>query len=234
MAYSLINKPSTIPPPPIVDFGWYYGLTPERLGEEVYTVGTNLYPPANTVIAGASVTMSATTPFSIAVGSTSSFENPPGQIKLDNGTHHSLCSYSGMTSTTFTGCLTISGSTTTTYLAKVPVYDPRFYVDEMPLHQPITFDAIDSQGLGLPVTTTASGAPIVSYLWNFGNGATGRGTNASTEYTYSAVPPSIQCTLTVTDTLNRQFSVAHQLNLQNLSSIYGRSIHVGPGTGRPG
>jgi hypothetical protein len=232
MTYSLINKPPTTPPPPVVDFGWYYGITPLRLHEYTYSVGTSNYPPGRTTVAGSSVVMSTTTPFTIAVGSTASFENPPGFIKLDNSTNHSTCSFTGMTGTTFTGCLTTKGSTTATYVAGTPLYDPRFYVDEMPLRQPITFDAQDAQGLGLPVTTAASGAPIISYYWSFGNGYTGRGSNASTEYTYSAVPPSIQCTLTVIDALNRQFSTAKQLNLQNLTGIYGQSIHIGQGADR--
>jgi hypothetical protein len=129
--------------------------------------------------------------------------------------------YTGMTSTSFTGCIGGTGS----YNSGAQIYDPRFYVDQLPLGSPITFDALDAQGLGLPVV--AATIPIINYQWDFGNGLTGFGSAATTQYTYGAPPPSAQCTLTVTDALGRQYSTAKRLNIETSAPIYGAIRRVG-------
>ena len=206
----------------------YYGETFARLPEYQFKVGTNSYPPAHTVLQ-ASVTLSTTTPFTLSVGSTNSFEVPSpsvtGLIRIDSGSAHADVTYTGMTAITFTNCLSVSK--TTTFGVGTPVYDPRMYVDELPLQQTITFDAVDSQNLGLPKIITAPDAPIISYRWNFGNGQTGFGSTSTTEYVYSTAPPSIQATLTVVDALNRTYATSHPLNIENFTGTFGYSRRYG-------
>jgi hypothetical protein len=229
MTYSQISQPPPSVPPPVVDFGWYYGTTPTRLPEYSYIVSTTppvSYPPGHTVLT--SSTTVGTSSFTLPVASTAAFE-ATGVITLNDGTTHTNVSYAGKTSNTFTGCIaTISH----TFNTGTPIYDPRFYVDDMPLLQTIMFDALDAHNLGLPITTAAASAPIISYQWNLGNGTTGYGSSTSIEYTYSMPVPSIQATLTVRDSLNRQFSVAHKLNLQSLHVPFGYDIKVSQGSGR--
>lgn len=220
MAILITQRP--IPQPaPIVDFGWYYGVSPTRLGEFTYDdqgdSPGNLWPPGRTTLTG-NITLPVAT---IAVASTASFSVGPGTIKLDNGANHTTVNYTGMTGTSFTGCTGGTG----TFATGVQVYDPRFYVDQLPLNQPITFDAVDSHGLGLPIVQAT--VPIINYQWNFGNGFTSFGTTATTEYTFGAPPPSIQCTLTVTDALGRQYATAKRLNIQTAIPIYGTVRKVG-------
>lgn len=207
----LINQRPVPLPDPIVNFGWYYGVSPTRLSEYTYAVGTDKYPPGHTTLT-ANVTLPNAT---IPVASTASFSIGPGSIKLDNGTNHTLVNYTGMTATSFTGCTGGTG----TFNSLVQVYDPRFYVDQLPLNVGVTFDAVDSQGLGLPGVQAV--VPIINYAWNFGNGLTGFGSTATTKYTYGAPPPSAQATLTVTDSLGRQYSTAKRLNIQTAIPVFG-------------
>lgn len=214
---SLITHRPQQQPKPIVDFGWYYGTTPTRLPEYTYQVDTTTFPPGFTTLT-ANITLPTAT---IAVSDTSSFSVGPGTIKLDNGTIHTLVQYQSMTATSFTGCTGGTG----TFNSGVQVYDPRFYVDQMPINAEITFDAVDSQGLGLP--TVQATVPILDYHWDFGNGFTGFGSTATTQYNYGAPPPSTQCTLTVTDALGRQFSTAKRLNIENDIPVYASATRIG-------
>lgn len=229
--YRLVNNP---PPPvglPTVDFGWYYGVGDLRVDEYKYEVGTSTYPPCVTTLSSP-VTLSPTTPFTISVASTTGFETP-GFVTLYDETNRIACSYIGKTATTFTGCLQVQNvSTPYTFAGGSSVYDARFYVDSMPLNQTITFDALNSLGLGTPVTIPASGTSIINYSWDFGNGSTGIGSEAVTIYTYSKAVPTIQATLTITDSKNRVFSTAKQLNLIAMTPATGAKISVGNGPSR--
>lgn len=222
---TLVTTPAAVIPPPICDFGWYYGVTPSRLAEASFKVGSATYPPGATALSSSAV-LSATTPYTLNVGSTASFETT-GRLVVNNNVAHQTVTYTGVTANTFTGCLGGSG----TFAAGTAVYDPRFYVDQAPLQQSITFDAIDSLGFGLPITIFDPASPVVNYRWNFGNGQTGFGATATVYYAFAAAP-SIQTTLTITDSQGRLSSCAHRVNLQSLNNTFAATIRISQGPAR--
>lgn len=205
-------------PPVICDFGWYYGSasSPQRLNEATFKVGNSPYPPGATTLAG-NVTLP--TGSSIVVASTSTLESS-GMITFYGSLSNHITVPYVVTDATH---ITVTGGTGT-FASGTPVYDPRFYVDQMPLHQNIVFDCIDSNNLGLPTLTVPPGITVVLYQWNFGNGLTGFGPYASTTYTYAAPVPSAQCSLTVHDSLGRSFSCAKRLNQQALTPLFVTSL----------
>lgn len=225
---SMINTIPTQSEAVIADFGWYYGLSPTRLPEDVYVINGITYPPGRGTLGGTgSLTLPASTiptNFANLRAMKTEFE-ATGTIVLNNYiSSHTTVMYTGLAIVggfpSFTGCTGGSG----TFTVGTPIYDPRFYVDQMPLGDLITFDAVDHEGLGLPVTVAPAGVNVVNYQWNFGNGEIGYGTFASTTYIYNQPPPAIQATLTVTDSLGRTASVAHRLNLVALASIFGTAL----------
>lgn len=221
------TKINTIPPtvqPVVCNFGWFYGVSPQRLAEASYVVGGVLYPPGVTVTTS-SVTLPVAT---IPVSSTASFETS-GTLTIRNPSARQTITYTGVTPTSFTGCVGGTG----TYGSGSDVFDPRFYVDQAPLQQLITLDAIDSHNLGLPTTVAAPGYPIIDYRWDFGNGQLGYGPFASTTYTFNMATPSLQATLTVTDALGRHYSCAKRLNLLGFIPGHSTSVSTRQGSARP-
>jgi hypothetical protein len=107
----------------------------------------------------------------------------------------------------------------------------RFFYYQTPLATLVTFDAVDSESLGLPKVYAPPGVSIVSYEWDFGNGETGYGSTASTTYTYNQGPPDLQVVLTIIDSLGRQYSTAHYLALESgIESIGYSGYTIGPPT----
>lgn len=214
------------PPPVICDYGWYYGTvsSPQRLSGLSYTVGTSSYPPAATTVAGGSVTLPTNS--NITVASTARLESTGWVTFYGGNTNHTSCPYT-VVDGTHIACTGGSG----TFATGTPVYDPRFYVDSMPLRQQVIFDAIDFNNLGLPKLTVPPGISIVLYQWNFGNGQTGFGPYASVTYPFSKPVASIQTSLTVFDNLGRSFSCAKRLNHQSLSPVYVTSLRQIKATG---
>jgi hypothetical protein len=230
---SVVNTRPVPVAPVIPDFGWYYGITPTRLPEKTYQEGTATYPPGMTTLASATTfNPTSTTPFSFSVNTpaTSVFNTQSRVMIQDPTTYHwALVKYTGTTLTSglvsqFTGCLTIQTSTGSSiaFSANAPVFDRRFYVDQAPLNQLVTFDTQDTQNFGLRKTVIPAGITVRQYFWDFGNGETAYGPQASTTYKLNQTPP-IQVTLTVTDSLDREFSVAHPINLYSNTQLYGTS-----------
>lgn len=83
----------------------------------------------------------------------------------------------------------------------------------------VTFDCLDSPGLGLPKLIVPSGITIVNYSWNLGNGQIAQGPIVSTTYTQRT--PDGACTLSVTDNLGRVTSTTRRLNFIVPSSAVG-------------
>ena len=94
-------------------------------------------------------------------------------------------------------------------------------IPHTPLNVLVTFDAIDSESLGLPTPAVPPGISIVSYQWNFGNGQTGFGPYAGTTFTYPVPVPGFQVSLSVVDSLGRTTSTARQINLLSIGLVGG-------------
>lgn len=207
------------PRPPIIpDFGWTFG-TLQREPEYTYTamnaLGTTVnYPPGHNALSGPLTLPAAGTTFTVAVNATASFEGamtPPDILVINDGNQHVEVRYAGLTATSFTGCTSTSSGNA--FLANTPIWAKRQYVDSVPLHQNITFDATDSNGLGLPKTYVPAGVVVAAYIWDFANGQVGSGAFATTTYPYPLPPPSMQTKLIVIDTFGREFSTAKRLNI---------------------
>lgn len=224
---SNVNQIPGSVPPIVCDFGWYFGLIPTRLPEFSYVINGITYPPGKTTLGGLSpITLPlATIPsnFGTLPQLQAAFE-VPGSFVLNNGLTQQTVKYTGFALSgglpSFTGCTGGVG----TFNVGTPLYDPRFYVDDMPLNALITFDAVDHLGLGLPTTLVPLGSTVINYQWDFGDGQIGYGPFATQTYTYPVVPPGIQATLTVTDATGRTSSCAHRLNLQSLAPIWGTQL----------
>lgn len=218
--FSVVTTVNSSVPPVTCDFGWWYGSssTPQRLVEASFSVGGKTYPPGRTFITGGS-NVTLPTSSNINVNSTTGLESSGWITFYGSTTIHTTVPYTIVDGTH----INVTGGTGT-YASGTPVYDARFYVDQMPLHQVVTFDAIDSQNLGLPKVSVPTGLSIVLYQWNFGNGLTGSGPYASTTYSYSKPPESIRASLTVYDNLGRAFSCGKQLKQQSLMAVYGTSL----------
>lgn len=95
------TRPSAVPPT-VCDFGWWYGSSQE-VAELSYTINGVTYPPGATQLAGFTTqTLPSTT---VTVISTATFESS-GRIMvgaLGSGVPQPVV-YTGLTSTTFTGC----------------------------------------------------------------------------------------------------------------------------------
>ena len=111
-----------------------------------------------------------------------------------------------------------------------PPSGARFQDYITPLNQQVTFDVSDSTSQGIPKTVTPSGVSVLKYQWDLGNGITGEGPIITT--TYLTASPDAAATLTIIDSLGRQYSTTHRLNLVNLNIIEGSSNRVVQGTGR--
>lgn len=98
------------------------------------------------------------------------------------------------------------------------------------LNAEVTFDALDSFGLGIPKVFSPSGISIVDYSWDLGNGHSGHGPQITTIYRVQT--PDAAATLTITDSLGRRTATTHRLNLVDLTLIYGSSRLIQPGAGR--
>lgn len=203
---SHIYDPIVQAPLVVCDFGWYYGSvgTPERLPEVSFAWDGHTYPPGATVLA----TTTTLPTSSITVASTSTFDNSGVLMIWQSASVHTLAAYTVTGSTTFS----VEGGSGT-FLYNTPVFDPRFYIDSLPLSTNVIFDCLDGDGLGLPTLYVPEGVHITSYRWDFGNGTTAYGSNANTEYTYSTSPPSVPVSLTVVDNLGRTASCMHRVRL---------------------
>lgn len=100
------------------------------------------------------------------------------------------------------------------------------------LNETVIFDATDSLSLGVPKTIVPAGIQVVSYEWDLGNGTTGVGPTISTTYNYTSPPPDAAATLTVIDSLGRQYSTTHPLNLLSLTPLTGAMNTQRQGTAR--
>lgn len=218
---TIFNIPS-VPAPMTCDFGWYFGSlgSPQREPEASFSIGTTQYPPGVTVTAGGSVTLPTNS--NITVASTASFE-PAGNVMFYAGllsTQHTMSPYT-VVDATHIHCTGGSG----TFATGTPVYDPRFYVDQLPLQRTVIFDAIDHNNLGLPTTSVPTGVQAVSYQWDFGNGQISYGPYATTQYPYNIGVSSLVAKLTVLDNLGRQVSCAHRVSFISQRALYGISLH---------
>lgn len=89
--------------------------------------------------------------------------------------------------------------------------DARYKVYTNPINEAITFDATDSESLGHPKVVTPPGIFIIEYLWDFGDGTTGRGPIIS--HTYKVAGAETAITLTVTDSREKRYSCRKPINL---------------------
>lgn len=98
------------------------------------------------------------------------------------------------------------------------------------LNTPVTFDAFDSETLGIPKTVIPAGIGVVEYSWDLGNGQNASGPLTTTIY-YTASPDA-SATLTIIDSLGRQTSTTHRLNLIDFIFIEGSRNRVVEGSDR--
>jgi hypothetical protein len=227
---SSINQTPWTTPPILCDFGWVYGDSNLRLPEASYTVGTTAYPPGKTTL-GTNVTL-PTTPITSGFSSLDDLKAAfpaEGQFVIVGPSSHAVVNYTSLVTIGggygFGGCTT---SATGTFSSGDVLYDPRDYVDSLPLHSVITFDAVDYYAQGNPKTVAPPGVTVLAYEWSFGNGQIGNGPIATTTYTYNQPPASVQATLTAVDSLGRRASCAHHLNLLDLAPVWAAVNHVNP------
>lgn len=100
------------------------------------------------------------------------------------------------------------------------------------LNQTTVFDATDSLSLGVPKTVVPPGIQVISYNWDFGNGQTGIGPTVQTSYNYVTPPPDTVVTLTIVDSLGRQYATKHPINLTSLTFPHGTENRQVQGSGR--
>lgn len=89
-----------------------------------------------------------------------------------------------------------------------PNSDPRYAANKTTANVPIVFTA----SVSLP-----AGVVPIAYLWDFGDRTTGVGSTVT--HTYKVVVGDTQCTLVVIDSLGKQYSVTHVMNLSGSSSL---------------
>lgn len=127
---------------------------------------------------------------------------------------------------TYTTVSVSNGSATTSSVT------PDLFV--VPLNQDVEFDAIDSADLGLPkiVIDPTADIQIVSYDWDLGNGVIGSGPTITTLYNYPKVPPDLAVTLSIVDSLGRQYSTTKQITIETVELSGGSENAVRQGTAR--
>lgn len=146
-----------------------------------------------------------------------------------------------ITGNTFNYCFILdgyNGGTSLTFANATAIYDPRWATHQLPLTiappTSVTFDAIDSQHLGLPNSKNAN---IISFHWDFGNGTQADGPVVETDYWYTgqlnyptggiAAPTEIMVTLTAVDIKGNIYYVSHPVIFSKLYTAYGAELTPG-------
>lgn len=89
--------------------------------------------------------------------------------------------------------------------------DIRYQVLTAAINSPLTFDAVDHEGLEHPKVLTPEGVFIIDYLWRFGNGTEAKGPTVN--HTYIVPNRLTTVDLIVTDSRGLRWSAAKSVNL---------------------
>jgi hypothetical protein len=212
-----------------VDFGWYYqeGADVVRATPYTYTDGSSNYPPGATTLISVSGSSPAFTLMANNITlydnteneSVTDFDTGSGDIFILQDDNWAIAQYGSVTpgaSGTFNDCEAYAGSqkNLAAYTEGAVIYDPRFYIPGIPLTSLITFDALDSQNLGLP-TTDSLGIYPVRWIWDLGTGENQYGPQAQVSYNFSAPPRTLQVSLTVVDNLGNEHVGHHHIIFNN-------------------
>lgn len=108
-----------------------------------------------------------------------------------------------------------------TWTVNGTVYTTSYQSYVVPLGQPVVFDALDSFVLGIPKVITPTGISVVEYLWDLGNGTTGSGPSISTTYNLTVQAPDQTVKLTTIDSLGREVTTSHPIELKGLTLVDG-------------
>lgn len=104
----------------------------------------------------------------------------------------------------------------------------------VPLDQDVVFDAIDADNIGVPkVLVPNSNIEIVSYTWDLGNGIIAQAPTVTTIYNYPEVPPDLAVTLTIVDSLGRQYQTTKQISIAPVELSGGAANLIREGATRP-